>query len=308
MNCDWTKENIVLYVYEELADDAKFELESHVQRCLPCRHELESALELKKSLALFPVQEISPNFLAASRMKLQESLEHAEQSAGWRHFIFDFAGWLHQIKLAPALTVALLMIGFTGGALTAYKIRPGEQIGPTPAPETNASVASVQSVVADPNSHQISIKYDTLSPQMAQGAANDPKIQQLLLLAARSAQDGVRHDAYDVLTTRPENEDNAVREALIYAVRYDKNPGVRLRALEGLKGYVRDDVHVRDAVLEALMHDTNAGVRQTAIGLLDPVKADMSVREALRALADHDDNKFIKAESKRVLASMPNFE
>jgi hypothetical protein len=109
-----------------------------------------------------------------------------------------------------------------------------------------------------------------------------------------------------LLSKKPENDE--VREALIYAVRYDKNPGVRLRALEGLKGYVKDDVHVRDAVLEALMHDANAGVRQEAISLLDPVKADMSVREALRVLADHDQNKFIKAESRRVLASTPTLE
>ena len=34
MTCDWTKENVVLYIYGELADDAKFEYEQHVRHCL----------------------------------------------------------------------------------------------------------------------------------------------------------------------------------------------------------------------------------------------------------------------------------
>ncbi len=259
MNCDWTKDNIVLYIYDELADDAKFELENHIQRCVPCKHEVESALALKQSMSLTPVQEISPNFLATSRMKLQEALEHTEQSRGWRTVVFDFGGWLQQIKLAPALTVALLMIGFAGGALTAYKLQPNNPVIDQP-PTQEASIADVQSIVPDPSTNRISIKYDTLHEQTIEGYANDPKIQQLLLLGTRNLQNpGVRQDAIGVLTQKPEDDD--VREALIYAVRYDKNPGVRLRALDGLKDHVRDDVHVRDAVLEALMHDTNAGVR-----------------------------------------------
>ena len=42
MTCDWTKENVVLYIYGELADDAKFEYEQHVRHCLGCRRELEA--------------------------------------------------------------------------------------------------------------------------------------------------------------------------------------------------------------------------------------------------------------------------
>ncbi|SRR5258708_4818167 len=310
MNCDWTKENIVFYVYEELADDARFEVDRHVQHCVPCKHELESALALKKSMDHFPVQEISPSFLTASRMKLQESLEHVEQSRGLRHFIFDLAGWMQQIKLAPAMTVALLMLGFAGGALTTYKVIPRGKITNGDQPSVDASVAGVESIALNPNSGLVSIKYDTLHPQVLEGSATDPRIQQLLVLGTQDSRNpGVQHDAFDLLAKldkKHENDD--VREAFIYAVRYDKNPGVRLQALEGLRSYVKDDVHVRDAVLEALMHDTNAGVRQEAISLLDPVKADMSVREALRVLADHDQNKFIKAESRRVLASTPTLE
>ena len=123
MNCDWTKENVVLFIYGELADDAKFEFEQHVRHCLGCRRELDAALEFKDGMAAAPVKDVSPNFLAANRMQLQEALEHAEQSRNiFSSFIFDATGWFHQIKLAPALTAALLMLGFVGGVGTTYKM------------------------------------------------------------------------------------------------------------------------------------------------------------------------------------------
>ena len=315
MNCDWTKDNVVFYIYDELADDAKFEFEQHVRHCLGCRRELDAALEFKSGMASLPVKEVSPSFLAANRMQLQEQLEHAEQKRNFfSSFVFDLTGWMHQVKLAPALTAALLMIGFAGGALTTYRMTADRGKAPTgggiieqPGALDSASIAGVESVTPEANGNQVQIKYNTLQPQTLNGSTDDPRIRQLLLLAARNNRNsGVVLDSLDVLTRSP--EDNAVREALVYALRYDKNPGVRLKSLEGLKSYVKDDVHVRDAVIEALLHDNNAGVRQEAIGLLDTVKADSSVRAALTVLADRDPNKFIREESKRYLASTPHLD
>ncbi|HEY2496178.1 MAG TPA: HEAT repeat domain-containing protein [Candidatus Angelobacter sp.] len=314
MNCDWTKENVVMYIYGELADDAKFEFEQHVRHCLGCRRELDAAQEFKEGMAALPVKEISPSFLAANRMELQESLEHAEQSRNiFSSFIFDATGWFHQIKLAPAMTAALLIIGFAGGVGTTYRMMEAKKaptiesnVGSTVQP-AEANVAGIESITPEANSNQVQIKYNTLQPQTLNGSTDDPRVQQLLMLAARNTRNpAIVLDSLDVLTRR--SEDNAVREVLIEALRYDKNPGVRLKSLDALKGYVRDDVHVRDAVVEALLHDNNAGVRQEAISLLDAVKADSSVRSALTVLAERDPNKFIREESKRYLASMPHLD
>jgi hypothetical protein len=313
MTCDWTKENVVLYIYGELADDAKFEYEQHVRHCLGCRRELEQALEFKDSMAAAPVKEISPSFLAANRMQLQEALEHAEQSRNFfSSFIFDATGWFHQINLAPAMTAALLILGFVGGVGTTYKMmEDNKTTTPTNQTETQqpveANIAGIESITPAANSNQVQIKYNTLQPQVLNGSSDDPRIRQLLVLAARNTRNpAIALDSIDVLTHG--SEDNAVREVLVEALRYDKNPGVRLKSLDALKGYVRDDVHVRDAVVEALLHDNNAGVRQEAISLLDAVKADTSVRSALTVLADRDPNKFIREESKRYLASMPHLD
>jgi HEAT repeat protein/putative zinc finger protein len=306
MKCDWTKENVVLYMYDELPDDAKFEFMHHVQHCADCKRELEAAQAFKEEMSAAPVPEVSPNLLASSRMQLQEALEHAEQNRSFLGmFIFDFAGWMHQIKLAPALTAALLILGFAGGSITTWRLgtdRGGPLVsGPSATPQ-DLNVAAIDSIVTDPSSNQVTIKYDTLRAQTLEGSTNDPRIQQLLLLAARSNRNSdVRLGSIDLLKSKV--QDNDVRDALISALRYDKNPGVRLKALDGLKGYVKDDIHVRDAVLEALLHDSNAGVRSEAISLLDPVKADSSVREALQVLAARDSNQYIKAQSQKYLES-----
>jgi HEAT repeat protein len=315
MTCEWTKDNVVFYIYDELADDAKFAFEQHVRQCLGCRRELDAALEFKGGMQALPVKDVPPSFLAANRMQLQETLEHAEQKRNFlSSLFFDLTGWMHQIKLAPALTAALLMIGFAGGALTTYRMSThngstdqGSLISHEPSSVDAANVAGIDSITPQANGNQVQIKFNTLQPQTVNGSTDDPRIRQLLLLAARNNRNsGVVLDSLDVLARTP--EDNAVREALVYALRYDKNPGVRLKSLEGLKGYVKDDVHVRDAVIEALLHDNNAGVRQEAIGLLDAVKADSSVRAALMVLAERDQNKFIREESKRYLASTPHLD
>jgi hypothetical protein len=102
--------------------------------------------------------------------------------------------------------------------------------------------------------------------------------------------------------------DIEIREALIDSLRADKNTGVRLEVLDGLKGYVRKDVHVRDAVVETLMRDTNPGVRSKALSLLNPVLTDTSVREALKVLAQRDKDDYIRSECRRVLANPPNMD
>jgi pyrimidine operon attenuation protein/uracil phosphoribosyltransferase len=95
---------------------------------------------------------------------------------------------------------------------------------------------------------------------------------------------------------------------LIYALRYDTNPGVRLKAIEGLGAFVKDDVRVRDSVLQALMTDNNQGVRTQALLLLEPVKADGTVRAALQQLAEKDQNQYIRSQARTVLAQLPEID
>src|SRR5262252_2563996 len=166
MNCDWIKDNVVLFIYDELPDDARFEFEQHVQRCIGCRRELDAAREFKNDMSAFPVQDVSPNFLTSNRMELQEALEHAQQQrSAWGMFVFDFAGWMSQLKLAPALCSALLMIGFAAGTLTTYQIVTRNLIPQSPTQgnqAAEATITGIQSIAPQANSNRVSITYDTV--------------------------------------------------------------------------------------------------------------------------------------------------
>ena len=309
MKCELVKNNLNLYLYDELPDDARHEVENHLASCTDCTVEAASMRAFLQALTHAKGDEPSPSLLAASRMKLQESLESAEQSRGWARFTVDLAGWMNQMRFSPALAVMLLMIGFGGGILASFRTSalPGVAKPGANNATDSASIASISGITQDPTNNSVQIKYNRLVPDEVQGSLNDPKIQQLLLYAAHNNYNsGVRLDSIDMLTQRP--EDAQVREALIFALRYDKNPGIRLKALAGLKPYVQSDIRVRDVMLEALLRDSNEGVRAEAIRSLQPVKADSSVRATLATLAEKDSNNFIRNESRRVLASLPEIE
>jgi hypothetical protein len=311
MKCEWVQENILLYVYNELADDARYELEQHLARCPECATELKAARAFHTTISQRPVQEPSPNLLAASRMRLQEALETTQPGGFWHRLSFDPTSWLRQMRFSPALAAVIFMIGFGGGIGAMYKATPQgplPKLGPGPQPTlTESSITGIRSVVQEPGSDEVTIKYDTVKTEQAQGSLNDQKIQQLLLFAARNNYNsGVRMDSVDLLTQKPDQK--GVREALIYALRYDTNPGVRLKAIEGLGAFVKDDVRVRDVVLQALMTDNNQGVRTQALLLLEPVKADGTVRAALQQLAEKDQNQYIRSQARTVLAQLPEID
>jgi hypothetical protein len=92
------------------------------------------------------------------------------------------------------------------------------------------------------------------------------------------------------------------------ALRYDKNDGVRKKALEGLEPYVAEDMRVRDAVLEALMNDAAPKIRTAALNILEPVEGDTSVRQVLHSVADTDENPYIRTVSRQVLSREPEIQ
>jgi len=316
MKCEWVRENIVLEVYGELADDARHELEQHVARCADCAAELKAERDFHALLAQDRAADPTPNLLAASRMRLQEALETAEQGSFWSRLAFDPTTWLRQVRFSPALASVILILGFAAGIGTTYKIYGPRTVvnGPITtasdkgnAVPSEASITGIDSVTPLPGTDRVSIKYNTVSTQEAQGSLNDQQIQQLLLYAARNNMNsGVRVDSVDLLAQR--SGDQQVREALMYTLQNDTNPGVRLKSLDALGNYVKNDTNVRDSVLRALVNDENSGVRIEALRLIEPVKADGSVRGVLMALAAKDQSTYIKSQARTMLAQLPEID
>jgi hypothetical protein len=96
-------------------------------------------------------------------------------------------------------------------------------------------------------------------------------------------------------------DDGDVRRTLMTSLKTDKNPSVRMAALEGLQPYVGQDERVRDAVARALLMDVSSAVRTKAIATLEPVQSDASVRQALRTVSATDVNPYIRTVSTQAL-------
>jgi anti-sigma factor RsiW len=300
-------------VYNELEDDARYEVEQHLARCPECATELKATRKFHATLSE-TVAEPTPNLLAASRMRLQEALETTRLGGFWQRLVLEPATWLRQVRMSPALAAVIFIVGFGGGIGATYNFLASGHAGevavrnqPDTPPLESSAIAGIRSVTQEPGSNQVSIKYDTVSTQEAQGSLNDQRIQQLLLFAARNNYNsGVRMDSVDVLTQAPNNTN--VREALMYALQNDTNPGVRLKALDGLSGFVQQDPQVRDGILRALIGDTNSGVRMQALRLVEPMKTDSNVRSVLTRLAQTDQNPSIRSQARTMLAQMPEMD
>ena len=76
----------------------------------------------------------------------------------------------------------------------------------------------------------------------------------------------------------------------------------------GLQPFIGEDQKVRDAVLETLMRDLSADVRTRAIGMLEPVQGDSSVRQVLHTVSTQDENPYIRNASMQVLGSVDGIQ
>ena len=180
-------------------------------------------------------------------------------------------------------------------------------------PPQLANVAGISAIVRQPNSEIVDVSYNQVVPRQIEGSLDDPAIRQLLMLAtADAASPGIRDDSVALLAAECRAghscQPTGIREALMVALRRDRSSKVREKALEGLQPYVADDVRVRDAVLEAVLNDSDPAVRIAAIGLLEPVDADTSVRQVLYSVSNSDDSPQIRNVSRQVLSRVSEIQ
>jgi hypothetical protein len=325
MNCELAHERIVLAAYAELPDEQAHELDRHLTVCAECCEEREQLLALRTLAALHPVVEPDANLVARSRLRLEEVLDALPPKRWYERLSTRLLNNVASLQTAPIAVALLLVVGSGAGTLGGYeyaqvraahaaaRITQVASVPQTPATVAPADVASISSIVQQPNSNVVEVRYNQVVPQRIQGSLDDPAIRQLLMMASEDAASaGVRDDSVGLLAAecRAGHSCNAagIRDALMVALRYDKNEGVRDKALKGLEPYVAEDVRVRDAVLEALLNDGDPRIRTEAINILEPVEADTSVRQVLSTVANSDQNPQIRYVSRQVLSRAPEIQ
>jgi hypothetical protein len=257
-------------------------------------------------------------------MRLEEALDALPPWRWYERLGQRMMNGFASLQAAPVAACLLLLAGVGAGSLGEYKLAGNRaahtmaaRVQAQPAPAAGvavpAEIASISSIVRQPNSHMVEVRYNQLVPQRLEGSLDDPAIRQLLMLASQnSASTGVRDDSVGLMAAECKAGHSCkaagIRDALMVALRYDKNDGVRKKALEGLEPYVAEDIRVRDAVLEALMNDSDPRISTAAINILEPVEGDTSVRQVLHSVANTDRNPYIRTVSRQVLDSVPEIQ
>ncbi len=312
MNCDGARDSILLAAYGELPDEDAIALELHLNGCRKCLHELSEVRGMAELMALHPVIEPDPNLVAQSRMRLDEALDAIPRHGFLTRLGANAATWFGHIQGAPALATLLVGVGFLGGNFT-HRYQVAHEPKTPMVTLTNQNGGGISTIlgVKQLRGDMVQVNYERVIPEMAEGSLDSPQIRALLMVGMTSAETNVvRMDAVALLANecrighacRSEDDGN-VRRALLTSLKTDKNPSVRMAALEGLQPYVSQDLTVRDAVAQALLKDASAAVRTKAITTLEPVQSDASVRQVLRSVAASDENPYLRTVSTQALQS-----
>jgi len=300
-NCKDYQHEITLFLYGELSDVQRRDLERHMTECAACKEVFDAERSLHSALADDVTGwDVPADLLLESRRALADELDRAERKRSWwRMPAFSVVFTPMRLLESAALIAMGLALGVYVSnqqirtAPSAVSNTVAESQAPIP---QNGTVSNLQIVNADPATGQVEMAGEVSQPLRFQGRIEDDTVRQLLFSALRDGNNaGSRLKAVEILARRPTDEN--IEEALINALVYDDDAGVRMRALEGLKTFANEQ-HVRAAFIHTLQNDDNAGIR---IGAIDALMAsnpkDPELVEKLTEVTKRDDNPYIRTKA-----------
>jgi len=301
--CEAVGALLVFYVCDEVNEQERAAIESHLAECAACRAQLAEETDFQKVVSSLPhaADEIDAAgiLLSHCRSELAEKLDDLERPAQERVQTF---GWLRGwMMLHPAWSAGtLVVVGLVAGNQYAQwssnrservgqeqvvNVRPSSQLT-----DDQLSKMAVAGINFTPSpysgSKNVRVRLNAEQPIELNGNADDSNVRSVLTFVVKNGDrfdSGVRLDCLDALKAHA--QDSVVRTALLTAARKDPNPAVRLKALEALHD-AGIDGGARQVLLDVLQHDANPGVRVEAVNLL--VRSLEEAQQAPVVAAPHD--------------------
>jgi len=315
------RQSLKLLVYDELPDQERAEVETHVAECPECRAELE---QLKTFLGTFGErgqEEPSTQLLNEARENLRKALL-AERSAPpfLKQTINRAREFLSSLQLPGDLPRYAFVLGgiciFVVGGLLGYGLFSLRLIALQPQTQSvaydeylkgaNYEISNVHFLKPDTSDGNVEASFDATHHLRIKGNLNDEPIRKLLTYAlVNESNAGVRLKSIDLIKAfQFKSSDTEMKSTLVKVLKSDENAGVRREALTALEKFSFDDT-VKDAFLFVLANDANPGLRIAAIdGLVTKVAGQIWDETILRTLRDKmqsDDNKYIRVRAKNIL-------
>jgi hypothetical protein len=153
----------------------------------------------------------------------------------------------------------------------------------------------------------VEIVFDATRTMRVRGTPDDPIIQRVIARAIVGGDNpGIRMRAAANAMPRADGEgDREIKAALLLAVKDDPNDGVRKAAIEALLRY-RPDTEIRDGLVRVLLVDKNPGLRVAAINGLSAMAthglaSDPEVRRRLESHLEREENLFVRTRTASLL-------
>jgi len=301
-NCKEYHRQITLFLYDELPEGARPELEAHLRTCVGCQEVFESEKSFHSAFAddTAASWDVPSDLLVESRKALADELDRIEKKRSWwRMPTFSVVFTPMRLLESAALVTMGLALGVYVSNQQA-RVAPvvvANQAGvesPVNAIPRNGTISNLQVLNSDPATGQVELAGEVSQPLRFRGNMQDATTRQLVFNALRDVNNpGSRLRAVEVLSLKPTDE--SFEGALINAMVYDNDPGVRMRAAEGLKKFA-DEAHVRAAFMHTLQNDDNPGIRIQAIDALMARNAkDAELAKTVQEVAKKDDNPYIRS-------------
>lgn len=309
------RERLALYVYDELNDAERVELEAHLQACPECREELQQLRALRQAIPAKPLIEPDEATLQSLRNMVSYKIRSGKRrQGGFGNFFASF------LQPAPALRIGFAAVVFIlGFFLGRQQLSPQPDNADTVLQDlltanrqiqsgnsaVNPLLASVERINYDPQSGNIEIYYTTVNDIRLKGKADNAAVRQLLREAILEEQNPTVRlhavKAAESIAESPVGLDQDVLQALIFLLEKEQNPGVRLKVLRALSAQMPDP-QVKSALTKILLDDPNPALRIAALeGLLaHPLsRADIDI---LKTVARRDPNSFIQSRAERKIS------
>ena len=177
MNCEVAQERIVTAAYGELPDEQAHELERHLAGCAECQAEREQLRALKLLADAYPVAEPEANLVARSRLRLEEALDALPPMRWYERLSQRMMNNFASLQAAPLAACLLLVAGAGAGSLGGFELAQNRaahlaaaqaarvQPPPAAAPAEGATIANISSIVRQPNSQMVEVRYNQVVPQ-----------------------------------------------------------------------------------------------------------------------------------------------
>jgi head-tail adaptor len=315
MNHKKYKEWMQLFLTDELTQNEKEELLNHLEDCNECSIELEKQKRFYSSLKEISLPEPDQNLLSEARREFNAALR-VEKSKRKLFAVptFNLSGFFFSPMKIAFSGAAVLIVGiFAGYLLFNKEIKPDiktlqqdNNVDNISTLQGDTRITNVRFIDQDASDGEIEFTADAVKSIHIKGNINNSKIQNILTYSMLYEKNpGVRLNAINVVNTNTAKDDKEIKSALITVAKYDTNLGVRREALKSLRSFPYDS-DVREALLYILLNDKNSSMRIEAITSLKVISEkgngfNQDEISAFRENVNKEDNNFVRYQMKTVL-------